>query len=342
MLDLPFVTFDWVAAWWQCLRSDRFMVRDELFFVVFRDQAGSLRGVAPLMLTSRPARGPLRMRQLQCVGADTNLTELRCVAAHRSDLDAIHLALIDYLRGLQLPLDWIKFTGIGSSAVLEHITRKFGVPRWSRAIPDFVITLKATWEEFRGGLPRNIKESLRKCYNAPRRDGVEFEFVRVSQTGELQAAIPDVLRLHAARSELAGTVDHPNVFRSEASQRFLREVCRRFALRDRLRIYQLRRDGVVVATRVGFVCNDSLYLFYSGYDPAYARYSVMTRVVAEAIQDAIASGLKTVNLSVGRDISKERWHPQELTYHEIDVTAPCHWSRMMYQLYRIASVCLRK
>ena len=40
----------------------------------------------------------------------------------------------------------------------------------------------------------------------------------------------------------------------------------------------------------------------------------MTTTEAEAIKYAIAQGLKTVNLSPGRVVSKIRWSPRELQY----------------------------
>jgi CelD/BcsL family acetyltransferase involved in cellulose biosynthesis len=62
------------------------------------------------------------------------------------------------------------------------------------------------------------------------------------------------------------------------------------------------------------VVADSLYLYYSGFDPQWARYSVMTTTMAEAIKYAIAQGLNTVNLSPTKDISKTRWGPREVIY----------------------------
>jgi CelD/BcsL family acetyltransferase involved in cellulose biosynthesis len=81
-----------------------------------------------------------------------------------------------------------------------------------------------------------------------------------------------------------------------------------------VRIFQLRIASKIVATRIGFVVGDSLYLYYSGFDPQWARYSVMTTTVAEAIKYAIAQGLTTVNLSPAKDVSKTRWGPREISY----------------------------
>ena len=74
--------------------------------------------------------------------------------------------------------------------------------------------------------------------------------------------------------------------------------------------------GEAVALRLGFVHDDELYLYYSGYDPAWGRYSVMTTVVAEAIKWAIGQGFGRVNLSTGSDVSKTRWRPSHVEYVE--------------------------
>jgi CelD/BcsL family acetyltransferase involved in cellulose biosynthesis len=337
MQPLPFASFDWVAAWWMHLRSTRPIIKDELCLITFRSDEGRLVGVAPMMMTSRPGSGVLSIRQLQFIGADTNVTELRCVAAAATDMHAIYRSLVLYLQKNAINYDWMKLTGIPQdSSLLDHVTTVSGKADWSREVINFYLELKPTWAEFKSGLSRNMKESLRKSYNAPKRDGVEFEFVVVSDGPELDAGIAEFFRLHSARATLSDTVAHPDIFRGASSQRFLQDVCRRFARRDKVRIFQLRHRGAVIATRIGFAMNDSLYLYYSGYEPAFAKYSAMTRTVAEAIQYAIESGYRTVNLSTGRDISKERWGPSEAVYYELEVASNTALSRLKYRIFKAA------
>ena len=50
-------------------------------------------------------------------------------------------------------------------------------------------------------------------------------------------------------------------------------------------------------------------MYFSGYDLAWGRFSVMTTLVAEAIKWAIAERLRIFNLSTGNDVSKTRWRP---------------------------------
>lgn len=88
--------------------------------------------------------------------------------------------------------------------------------------------------------------------------------------------------------------------------------------------------------RIGFVLGDSLYLYYSGYDPAFAKYSVMTTVVAEAIKHAIEEGFATVNLSTGRDVSKTRWGPDEVVFRQASIVSPSLRGELTHEMFRAA------
>jgi CelD/BcsL family acetyltransferase involved in cellulose biosynthesis len=114
----------------------------------------------------------------------------------------------------------------------------------------------------------------------------------------------------------------------------LLNVSQRFAERGALRIFQIQHNDSVIATRIGFVRGDSLYLYYSGFDPTYHRYSVMTTVVAEAIKYAIANGFRTLNLSTGRDLSKTRWAPGEVVYRSVELSSPTRIDMLKHRGYR--------
>jgi len=78
---------------------------------------------------------------------------------------------------------------------------------------------------------------------------------------------------------------------------------------------------------------DSLYLYYSGYEPKWGDYSVMTTTVAEALKYAIANGLKEANLSFGADVSKTRWAPERVAYRDFIELAPSLSRRFAYEAY---------
>src|SRR5438105_15755165 len=79
---LPFTSPHWVLPWWRHFARATPMLRDDLRCFTFSRGDGELEGVAPLVLSSRPAFGPLRYRELQVAGADQNLTEVNPVLCH--------------------------------------------------------------------------------------------------------------------------------------------------------------------------------------------------------------------------------------------------------------------
>jgi CelD/BcsL family acetyltransferase involved in cellulose biosynthesis len=289
------------------------------------------------MITRRPAVGPLCIRNLQFFGADPNITEVRGVLASSANQVDVHRVLLAHLREVSGEWDTFTLSGVPKEGDLSGIvTGAFPNAEWTKETPDFVLTLAPTWEEFKGKLSRNIKESLRKCYNSLKRDGHEFTVQVTTARGEVAAALDRFFYLHQARAELSGTINHRNVFDAAMARRFLTDVCERFAERDALRIFALKIGERIAAMRVGFVLGDSLYLYYSGYDPDFGKYSVMTTAVAEAIKYAIEQRFATVNLSTGSDVSKTRWSPSEVVFRQASIVSPSRRGELTHEVYQRA------
>jgi CelD/BcsL family acetyltransferase involved in cellulose biosynthesis len=335
-LTLPFRTFEWNAAWWDVFSEDRLSIRDDLAVRALRDvETGKLIAVAPLALTTRPARGPFQARMLHAFGADPNVTELRGLVCAEADEARVIRALWAHLVDRAGEWDWIVWSGIRSGSDAARQIDDQGAVIWAAETPSYVLELSTTFAQFRAELPRNVQESLRRCYNSLRRDGHTFALDVLRTWDEVEPALEMFGSLHAARAALRGTVPHRDVFSSAAARTFLREACRRFAERDALRVFALRIGGRTVAMRIGIATGSSLYLYYSGYDVEWARYSVMTTCVAEAIRWAIEAGYQTVNLSTGRDASKTRWRPAETVYQEGLQLAPRRRAALMHRLHEV-------
>jgi CelD/BcsL family acetyltransferase involved in cellulose biosynthesis len=333
---VPFLCFDWIDAWWRHMRADGIVIRDRLSLRVFRDQNLDLIAVAPLMLTVHPGIGPAWTRQLQPIGADANITEIRSLVAPPELEPDVVKALLSHLRDCSGTWDWFLFAGFHEHVANQRVFEHRSYVRCQREVLNYELLLAPTWAEVKREFPRNAREALRKCYNSLKREGIEFAFNVVRSRQEATQAIEHFLRLHAARADRTDTVAHPNVFTQRHARSFLLDVCQRFADRDALRIFQMTIRGTVVATRIGFVVGDSLYLYYSGYDPEFSRFSVMTTVVAEAIQYAIGEGFRMVNLSTGRDISKERWRPRPVIYREVEIVSPSLRGGLAHRSYTFA------
>jgi CelD/BcsL family acetyltransferase involved in cellulose biosynthesis len=286
------------VAWWRHFRARRVVVADSLFVHVVRD-GSRLVAVAPFMLTCRPGHR-LGVRTIEFMGADPNITEIRRVLCDPHAEAAVYRALTMHLHQRRHEWDCIHWRGIVAGSDAESVlVDETGVRFTGLDMSNFVLPLTDDWDTFKATRPRNVKESLRRCYNSLTRDGHRFDFEVVSAPVDVVGALDDFFRLHRARSIDRNGVAHRDVFDTVPARQFLLEVCSRLAARGKLRIFRLRINGAVVATRIGFVEGSCLYLYYSGHDPSWSKYSVMTTTVAEAVRYAIAGGMSSVNLSTG-------------------------------------------
>ncbi len=328
----PFATWDWAVAWWAQLREEKLGVTDSLSIRTVRTREGQLVAVAPMLISRRPSVGPIRVRQLQFFGADPNITEQRGLLGLPEWRSEAYRALVGHALHNAEGWDSMLLSGVPVNLDLGALTRSSDFA-WVGQTADYLLTLPNSWAAFRTALPRNIKESLRKCYNSLKRDGLEFRLQLAETVDSVEPALQRFFELHAARAELKGTVAHNNAFATAGAQHFLKDVCRRFVARGALRIFQLVIDEKVVAVRIGFVTGDTLYMYYSGYDPAFAQYSVMTTTLAEAIQYGISHGFSRMNLSTGNDVSKARWDPTErLTRHAL-VMSSSRRAKLTHHMY---------
>jgi CelD/BcsL family acetyltransferase involved in cellulose biosynthesis len=329
---LPFTSWEWNITWWRELSRHSVAASDRLFLRAIRSLDGELVGIAPLMLREYPARG-LRFRSLRFFGADPNITELRGPLCRPEHEGIVYDALLDHL--LTRADDWtcLILDGIREKSTLDMLSRLYGKLLWSEEVPSYQLTLPKSWEEFRATRSRNIKESLRKCHNSLKRAGL-VPVHRVASKGvELELALSHFFDLHGARARLKDTTPHKNVFDDAQSRRFLRALVATTSAVDGVRIFTMDLGDRTVAARIGFCVGRSLYLYYSGYDPAYRQYSVMTTVVAQAIQYAIEHGFETVNLSTGNDFSKTRWSPSETIFRQAIVPSPASYAELATMTY---------
>jgi CelD/BcsL family acetyltransferase involved in cellulose biosynthesis len=307
----PFSGPLWNLIWWRHFAKRRWLVRDLVHAFVMFD-GSRLIAIAPMMVSERPAVGPLRTRQLRCFGADNNVTELRGPCFRREDEGRVFDAMLSWLRCRALEWDWIDLCGFEVNGPADKALANCGLGDLRQQASHCLIEPGTDWEAYRTSLPRNLKESLRKCYASLRRDNLSHELKVAEQPAAVACAVDRFLQLHSARAAAPMTPKHADKFDTEPSRAFIREYMGRAAGSGEAKVFELLVEGEVVASRIGFVLNDNLYLYFSGYQPKMSKYSVMTTCLVETIRWAIGKKIKTINLSPGSDQSKRRWRPVEV------------------------------
>jgi CelD/BcsL family acetyltransferase involved in cellulose biosynthesis len=338
--SLPFAKWEWHDAWWREFRRDWPHVHDSLCIRAFRTTSGQLVGIAPMMLTRRPSTSLLAVRVLDFMGG--NLTELRGVLCDHAWEADVYAALMAYVTERAGDWDWVNWGGLLAGSPGEQVITAHRGVRVVEERHCYVLALPRSWEEFLATRGRNVKESIRKCYNSLRRDGLAFTFEVAERPDEVPRALDRFFALHRARAAQRNGERHADVFSTPAARRFLIELCGRLAPAGGVRIFQLRIGTEIVASRVAFVTGGSLYFYFSGYDPRWARYSVMTTTFVEAIKYAIGAGIGSVNLSFGGDTSKTRWRPEQLTYRTAIQESPSLRGRVAHFAWRSVEALTRQ
>ena len=330
---LPFALHDWHMAWCSHFLNCDQRIRDEPLFYVLRNEQRICVAILPFIL-SRRRMGPFKVAYINPLGLDPAITEIRTPMVEAGyEYLAVHATQAALEKAPDW--DWVHWAHVGPQ--LEDALR--GSPaalQWQTPISDVMLDLAPTWDEFRAGLKRNIRESLRHGYNSLRRAGLTFEFEALEEPDDVRGGLERYFELHRMRAEFTRGPTHPNRFESSASRNFLRDVCDRLSARRAVRLFALRIRGEYVAMRLGFAVGDSLYLYYSGFDPAWWQYGIMTTAVAESIKYAIEGGFRTVNLSPTNNVSKSRWGPRTVDYSSANQTRPRLRSRLANSAYLTA------
>ena len=308
--QLPFSLHAWHLTWCRHFLNCDPRIEEEPLFYILRDARNDCVAILPFII-SRRRFGPVKVVSIAALGADPAITEIRTPLIQEG---YEHLTARAVRQALDRVADWDWIHWCGLKGEFAETLSAGKDVYWQPPLSDFVLDLPSSWEEFRSGLKRNIRESLRHCYNSLARHGHSFEFEVIDSPRGLEPALSRFLQLHRMRAAFARSAAHPDRFASPVSEMFLYAVCERLAEHGALKLFALKIGGEVVAMRIGFEVGDALYLYYSGFDPRWWKFGVMTTTMAEAIKYAIGRGLRIVNLSPVRDGAKTRWGPRQVDY----------------------------
>ena len=310
----PFASWSWVCCWWEVFGRTHGVIRDRLNIYVHRDREGIVRGITPLVRT-QTGLWPFAARKLRNAGSVPSagpLTEIPPLLVWPNWESSVFLAISRTLVKQRLEFDWADISGIPLPCTSPtHVQALFKRPLCAEK-SCYVVVLPETWPELKARLSRNMKENLRHCYNSLKRNNHRFHFELVRG----RAASPDVLNeffeLHTARSMMPDAPYHPDHFSSTLHREFLRRLVEGPMAEDCLMVARLRVGNKTVASRLVLPANGELFLYYSGFDPAWRKYGVMSLLTAECIRWAIdLAGVQRVILSTGYDRAKACWKPEE-------------------------------
>jgi CelD/BcsL family acetyltransferase involved in cellulose biosynthesis len=308
--DCPFLTAEWLGAWWTHLSGAA-----RLRLLTVRDRS-RLIAIAPLMA----ARGSFGMfSRLEFLGtghAGSDYLDLIVRAGHERDgLQAIARAIKAEKRTLRL-------NHVTASSAAARLADDLADDGWTSrrlqvATCPFITLTGHTWDSYLASLGASHRANFRRRVRAlAHRFEVRFELS--ASEGDRAEAMAALIRFHEQRFGAAGTT----AFLTPALRAFHDEATARALRAGWLRLYVLRLDGVPAAVMYGFAYNRRFYFYQHGFDARYEPFSAGLVLMGMTIQAAFADGAAEFDMLYGTERYKSLWAREERPLTQLQLFPP--------------------
>jgi CelD/BcsL family acetyltransferase involved in cellulose biosynthesis len=307
----PFNSWEWAHAWWTHLRPEpRGSSRCLLRILTFRE-GDRLVGLAPfytrplgyrrlsatvfLPLGWEPGKGWSVTEQLEFLFPEHRRDRLIAALSDWFGETRFSVAAVPGLRDTDALSPWIRGHTVARGRKTEYLYRGLG----------------ATWDEFTRSLNKSLRDNVKYYPNLLRRAGHTMAFTSAGSPREVIEYLPMLFDLHRARARAPMRVRHQDYFAQPQRRAFFRSVCPALAALGRLRIGVLWLENL-----------DTLFLYYSGYEPAWSRFSVGLIATLESLRSSmIERGVRRIEFLAGGGQFKERWDPERRFRYNLTLAA---------------------
>jgi CelD/BcsL family acetyltransferase involved in cellulose biosynthesis len=190
--------------------------------------------------------------------------------------------------------------------------------RWSSPSPRRpAVALPPTFEELRRRLGRSLRQKLGNLRRqSVRRLGAQFDS---AHGDDVLPTLESLFALHDRRWQRRGV---RGGFADPAVRDFHRELAPQLDERGWLRLHRVVVDGDVRGAIYCLALRGRVSYYIGGFDLHYARYSLGTLLVGEAIQQAIVDGARAFDFLRGDETYKYLWRAEDASTVRLLMTTP--------------------
>jgi CelD/BcsL family acetyltransferase involved in cellulose biosynthesis len=283
----PFLTAEWLTAWWGAFNGGR------PAWLLLHDRQGALRAGACCRWL---AGGRLAAAANEHTGDwDVVATDGQAREALWRALAGLGAGAVD-LAALRSPSSRQQATQALSAAGYRTVE----VP----GVRSPYLELPGTWEDLLTGVSRNLRSQLGRRRRALEREG-RLRFRTSAATGEeLERDLAAFFRVEASGWKSgSGTA----ILSDPRTTRLYTEFARAAAAAGWLRLQLLELDGVAVAADLNCRFADGTFLLKTGFDERYGAFSPGLVLRGEVLRSAIEEGARFYDFLGGPDHYKLRW-----------------------------------
>jgi CelD/BcsL family acetyltransferase involved in cellulose biosynthesis len=309
--DAPFLTWEWLHAWWTHLGGS-----SSLKVITVRD-GDELIALAPFRMVSNAIPSFTTFEFLGTGYAGSDYLDL--IVRSGREQDAIRaIARFVKTQGLALRLDHVP-----EESLAARLAEQLAADGWvASTTPDGVCPLIPlaghTWDSYLATLGSAHRANVRR-----RLRGIEQQFTTrfelVATEAARQRALEALAEFHQHRFKEQGG---SSAFFTPAVRAFQDEATRRALDRGWLRLYVLRLNDAVAAVMYGFLYNRQFYFYQHGFDDRYSRHSVGLVLMALTLRAAIDEGAQAFDLLWGTEGYKSLWAREARTLRRIHLFPP--------------------
>ena len=313
--DSIFFTHEWVASWWTCFAED-----NSLEILIFKDEGGSLAGIAPFMTKggldkSSPYNEGRTLRFI----ASQEVSDYCDFIMLDSRREEFYESLLSYLRRNYSDIDKIELINIQSSSpalsFLPDLATEYG---YSSSFTETevapILELPSTYEDYISGLDKKCRHELRrKLRRMESLEGVKVK--KITDKNELQSAIETFIALHRE-----GSPSKQRFWGKKGMPAFFQEIASRFSRQKRVELNFLHHEDRIMAALLIFSYSDQVYFYNVAFNKDFARYSPGLFLFNHCIKQAISEGKRKVDFLRGREKYKYYFGAEDSKIFRLELT----------------------
>ena len=294
--DSPFLTWEWLQAWWRHAHG-----RADLSVLAVRDGT-TLIAVAPLMVSRGVVSWFSRLEFLGGGHAGSDYLDVIVRIGHETEaLDA----LAEWIRTRKMALA-MGHLPVGSMGA--RLAERLASEGWVSSIaPDgacpIVPLAGHTWDSYLATLGSSHRANVRRRLRVAEQQ-LAMRFEPVATEPERLTALEVLFGFHERRFRAEGG---STAFLTPALRAFHHSASRRALSLGWLRMYVLSLNDVPAAVMYGFCYNRQFYFYQHGFDDRYASHSVGLVLMACTVRSAIGEGAELFDFLWGTEGYKDLW-----------------------------------
>jgi len=181
----------------------------------------------------------------------------------------------------------------------------------SRVCP--YITLPLNYNDYLQGLSKKFRSNVR-YYTKKILESLGGQITVASEGEQIIDGLNDLFFLHIKRWQAEGV---PCTFTDPIFQNFIKDLCKKCAAENRVKLYRIIVDNKAIAAVLMFYWKETAIFYQTGWDPDYKNYSPGVVLIGRTIQDAIDDGRKYYDFLRGDEGYKANWAKEHRTTHTL-------------------------